>query len=146
MTKTLNELGVENVPDLDALAKSLAVEVKKPPAQQAQVPTHRVAKPKPAPRSKPKTRLRVVKQPKGTWVYGKSVKLSAIEVNIRNVGDVDAKDVKVEVETAGGNVFLMIGPTELEAYTNQTYTATPSVTVDRVGKLRATATCSNCYR
>lgn len=150
MSNTLRELGVEDIPDIAAIAESLAVDPEpsiEDTSDTARKPSPTTQTPKKQERSrKPMTRLRVVKQPEATWVYGKTVTLSSIEVTVRNVGGDTAENVKVEVEMPGGKVYLMIGPNALEPYASETYTATPSVTVDRVGKLKAKVGCSNCYR
>lgn len=94
-----------------------------------------------------RTRLRVQGRPEGTWRYSsRGIRLDYIKAEVRNVGTVPAKSVSVTAIIPGGERISLRGPSTLEPNEEALYDAKPGKRVSEEGKIRAKASCSNCWR
>ena len=92
-----------------------------------------------------KTRLRA-STPNGTFSTSRgATRLTRVEIEVRNVGDVMAKEIKVSVDVPGSGTYPAYGASELAPHSSSIYIARPSVYIVKKGRLKATADCGNCY-
>lgn len=93
-----------------------------------------------------KTRLRVVGKPQGTWRKRRGLTLEKVKLDVRNVGSIEAEDIKVLVEVPGGELIELSGPETLAPNKAGTYTAEPWEDIVREGELKPKLICSNCLK
>jgi len=94
-----------------------------------------------------KTRLRVEGEPHVVWTGGSSgTYADSAQAVVRNVGSVEAEDVRVELELPGGGVIVLSGPSSLSPNDRATYTWNSYERVVGMGKVVPRLSCANCYR
>jgi hypothetical protein len=79
-----------------------------------------------------------------TWRWGTELRQASVEV--RNVGEVEAKGVRVSVILPDGQVVVVHGPSSLAKNESATYSGGGWQQVVSTKKLRAEASCSNCRK
>jgi hypothetical protein len=91
------------------------------------------------------TTIRVLGEPEALWgKQADQTMLGGAKVTVRNVGSIPAKEVRVEVEVTGGDVYPLNGPATLEPNQRATYSAKIMKYVAPNAHLKARVGCSNC--
>ena len=93
-----------------------------------------------------KTNVRVIGDPKGTFRRSSSISLTHVEVVARNVGTVQADSVQVSLILPSGERVGLSGPATLAPNKSGTYVADPNQQIVSTQKLKAEATCGNCWQ
>lgn len=92
------------------------------------------------------TRLRLVGKPEGVWRRRRAVTLESIKVEVRNVGEETAHNVRVEALVPGGPRIDLKGPSQVLPRETAVYRAKYGQLVLEGGELDAAVTCENCRR
>ncbi len=92
-----------------------------------------------------KTNVRVLGDPQGTFRRSRALTLVFVEVEARNVGSVNAENVQVTALVPGGQKVALKGPAVLEPNKVGKYTADANHPIVSTQKLKAEASCSNCW-
>jgi hypothetical protein len=91
------------------------------------------------------TTLRSIGDPKGEFrSNGGAVLLRRVDIQVRNVGDVVAEDVKVAVEIPGGKRAMLKGPAKLGPNKTAIYSDDVKEGISGTQKLKAVLSCKNC--
>lgn len=92
-----------------------------------------------------KTNVRVIGEPKGVFQTSGGVSLVHAEVTGRNVGTVLAEGIQVKLVLPNGKVIPLSGPSSLAPNKSATYSADMRERITTTEKLKADATCGNCW-
>lgn len=96
--------------------------------------------------SEEKTRLRS-SAPKATFrTWRGATKITKIQLDVKNVGEVEATGITVQVKLPDGSMESLSGPSSLAPKASYTYDSHPYDYVTSSKKLKAVVECSNCYR
>ena len=96
--------------------------------------------------SQEKTRLRS-SSPKATFRTQRgATKITKIQLDVKNVGEVEATGITVQVKLPDGSMESLFGPSNLAPKSSYTYVSHPYDYVTSGKKLKAVVECSNCYR
>lgn len=91
------------------------------------------------------TTIRQVGKAEGLWgSQGSQHMLGGAKVTVRNVGRVEARNVRVSVQVTGLGSFNLNGPQNLRPNQRETYSAKIMKYVAPNAKLKADISCENC--
>lgn len=94
----------------------------------------------------PKTRVRLVGAPIGTFETRSYTTLTKISVTAQNSGGADAINIQIYAITPNGNSVRLSGPDTLKKYEKGHYTSSVYETIATTKKIRATVSCDNCIK
>lgn len=131
---------------------ALSAEVQKVPAEPAvpltaivvQAATEALPAPPPV-KQKPSTILRLIGRPDSDWVrQGANLFLKRVSVVVKNIGNVEAKEIRLDLRLPGGKVLSLNGPASCSPKSTALYYADANERINKDGRLETLLSCANC--